>query len=473
MSILGRKGVKAIGGRRGTLVTWGMLAAAFVVVPGATPVAAQTLEEALVQAYSSNPTLGAARATLRSVDEGVPTARAGERPSPSVVGSVGSAWTQSSLFAPTISNDQLTRTTPSTVGLSVTQPIYQGGQIEARINQAENSVLAQRAALLNSEQTVLLQAATAYLDVVQDQALLDLQVNYEAFQKRDMEAIRDRFRVGEVTQTDVSLQEAQVASATAARIAAEGTLSAARATYTKLIGSPPGKLVLPKLKYPLPATLDETVVLARAHNPAVTNAAYTETAARDAVDVADGALLPTVSVTATVSRALDRQVPNDFTNAGSVVANVTIPLDNGGAASKARAARQQASSARIVIDQTLRATEEAAVTAWQNLATARASIASFDAAVRANSLAADGMRQQVSVGASTVIDLLNTEQTLLNARVNLVKAHHDESVAVFSVLSAVGQLTAQSLQLPTQYYDYQAHYDAVRDKWFGLGIDQQ
>ena len=230
--------------------------------------------------------------------------------------------------------------------------------------------------------------------------------------------------------------------------------------------------MLPKLKYPLPASLEETVTLARAHNPAVTNAVYTETAARDAVDVADGALLPTVSVTASVSHALDRQIPNDFTNSGSVIANLTIPLDNGGAAAKARAARQQASSARITIDQTLRATEETAVTAWQNLVTARASIASFDAAVKANELAAEGMRQQVSVGASTVIDLLNTEQTLLNSRVNLVKAHHDESVAVFAVLSAVGQLTAQSLQLPTQYYDYKAYYDAVHDKWFGIGIDQ-
>ncbi len=458
-------------GRQGrALVAWGVLAAGLVMAPGLP--AAQTLEEALVQAYDGNPTLGAARATLRSVDEGVPAARAGERPSPSVVGSTGSAWAQSSLFAPAIPSSQVTRTTPSSVGLSVTQPIYQGGQIEARINQAENAVLAQRAALLTAEQTVLLQATGAYLDVVQDQALLDLQVNYEAFQKRDLEAIRDRFRVGEVTQTDVSLQEAQLASATAARIAAEGVLSAVRATYTKLIGSPPGKPVLPKLKYPLPASLEETVTLARAHNPAVTNAVYTETAARDAVDVADGALLPTVSVTASVSHALDRQIPNDFTNSGSVIANLTIPLDNGGAAAKARAARQQASSARITIDQTLRATEETAVTAWQNLVTARASIASFDAAVKANELAAEGMRQQVSVGASTVIDLLNTEQTLLNSRVNLVKAHHDESVAVFAVLSAVGQLTAQSLQLPTQYYDYKAYYDAVHDKWFGIGIDQ-
>ncbi len=231
--------------------------------------------------------------------------------------------------------------------------------------------------------------------------------------------------------------------------------------------------MLPKLKYPLPANLEETVALARAHNPTVVTATYTELAARDAVDVADGALLPTVSVTGTISRALDREVPNDFTNSGSIIANLTIPLDNGAAAAKARAARQQASSAQIAIDQALRATEETAVTDWQNLVTARASIASFEAAVRANELAADGMRQQVLVGASTVIDLLNTEQTLLNSRVNLVKAHHDESVAVFAVLSAVGQLTAQALQLPTQYYDYQAHYDAVRGKWFGTGIDEQ
>jgi len=204
----------------------------------------------------------------------------------------------------------------------------------------------------------------------------------------------------------------------------------------------------------------------------VVQSRFTESAARDSVDVADAGLLPTVGVTASIARNLDRSRGEDFNTAAGVVANLTIPLDNGAVASKARAARQSANAARLNIEQALRVAQETAVTAWQGLATARASIASFEAAVKANELAAEGMRQQVAVGASTVIDLLNTEQTLLNARVSLVKARHDESVAIFNVLSAVGQLSAQTLKLPVQYYDYEAHYDAVRDKWFGIGINE-
>ena len=438
----------------------------------------QTLEAALAQAYLGNPTLDAARATLRAVDEGVPQARALARPSPALTASNGPAWNRGGISGTALPSalasgtpDKVVRTDPATLGLSITQPIYKGGQIEASLSQAENAVLAQRSTLLDAEQTVLLQAATAYLDVIQNQALLELQVNFEKFQKRDLEAFRDRFRVGEVTQTDVSLQEALFASATAARIAAEGILATTRAGYARLMGERPEKLVQPKLAIALPASLDETVALARGNNPKVVAARFSESAAKDAVDIADAALLPSLGLTASVARSLDRQKPNDFNTGASVIATLTVPLDNGGGAAKSRAARQTASAARITIEQSLRAAQESAVTAWQSLATARASIASFEAGVKANELAAEGMRQQVAVGASTVIDLLNTEQTLLNARVNLVKAHHDEEAAMFAVLSAVGQLTAQTLKLPVPYYDYTAHYQAVRDKWHGYGID--
>jgi outer membrane protein/adhesin transport system outer membrane protein len=450
----------------------GIVTAALAVV-GMGPATAETLDEALSRAYTSNPALGTARAQLRAQDEAVPQALAQTRPQTALVGSAGPAWTRTSLVqtAPG-ERPPWMRLNSRSVGLSVTQPLYKGGQIESGISQAENQVLAQRASLLDTEQSILLQAATAYFDVGRDVALLDLQVNFESFQKRDLEAYRDRFRVGEITQTDVSLQEAQLSSATAARVAAEGTLENTRATYAALIGSLPGKLVLPRLKLPLPASLDETVVLARAHNPQVVNATYTEAAARDAVDIADGGLLPNLSVTASVGRNLDKQVPNDFSNGASVIATLTVPLDNGAVAAKARQARQSAGAARMTVEQVLRTVEQNAVTAWQGLATTRASIGAYQAAVRANELAADGMRQQVAVGASTVIDLLNTEQTLLNARVNLVKAHHDENVAIFSVLAAVGGLSAQTLKLPVPYYDYEAYYHAVRNKWFGIGIDQ-
>lgn len=462
--------------RRGTALA-GAVCAVALTAPGAF---GQTLEEALSQAYIGNPALDSARATLRSVDENVPQARALAHPAPTLTGSAGPGWTKAGVGGTSLPSAQATgipdkwvRTNPRTVGVSITQPLYRGGLIDASISRAENAVQAQRASLLDTEQTVLLQAATAYMDVVQGQALLELQVNFEKFQKRDLEAFRDRFRVGEVTQTDVSLQEAQVASATAQRISAEGTLAQSIATYTRLMGERPIKrLTLPKLHLPLPVSLDETITLAQAKNPRVVQAKFTESAQKDSVDIADAGLLPTVGVTASFNRYFDRQSANDFYNTAAVTANLTIPLDNGSVAAQARSARQSASAARLNVEQALRVAQETAVTAWQGLVTARASIASFEAAVKANDLAAEGMRQQVAVGASTVIDLLNTEQTLLNSRVSLVRARHDEAVATFNVLSAVGQLSAQGLSLPVTYYDYEAHYSAVRDKWFGIGINE-
>ncbi|MEI6557828.1 MAG: TolC family outer membrane protein [Rhodospirillaceae bacterium] len=439
----------------------------------------QTLDEALARAYLSNPVLSGARATLRAVDEGVPQARAQSRPSAALTGSAGQTDTHAgatgySEAGSAVSNypNKWYPTNPRTVGVAVTQPLYKGGGIDAGIEQAEAAVLAQRAALLDTEQTVLLQAAAAYLDVIQAQALLELQVNFETVQKRDLDAFRGRFGAGEVTRTDVALHEAQVASASAARTAAEGSLAAAKAAFAKLVGAPPGKLTLPRLSYPLPASLDEAVAQARGRSPKVVNAVHSESAAKAAVDVADSGLLPSVSLTASALHNLDTTKRNDFRTVGSLIATLSIPLDGGALAAKARAARQTANAARIAVEQTSRTAEESAITSWQSLATARASIASYQAAVKANELAAEGMRQQVAVGSSTVIDMLNTQQTLLNARVNLVRARHDESVSIFALLASVGELTAQTLKLPVQYYDYEAHYRNVRGRWYGYGIDE-
>ena len=458
------------------------VAGAFVIA-GLSPMAgaAETLDDALARAYMGNPTLNSARATLRSVDEGVPQARAQSRPSASVTGSAGRADTHAgmtttgSAASGTSSSgfpNAWTPSSPRSAGVAVTQPLYQGGAIDAGIARAEATVLAQRAALLDTEQTVLLQAATAYLDVVQAQALVELQSNFESVQKRDLEAFQGRFRAGEVTLTDVSLQEAQVASATAARVSAEGALITARSVYARFVGAAPGKLVLPKLSYALPANLEEAVAEARGRSPKVVSAIHGETAAKAAVDVADAGLLPTVSVTASALHNLDRTRRGDFSTVGSVIANVSLPLDGGSLAAKSRAARQSANAARINVEEAGREVQDSAISAWQGLATARANITSYQAAVRADELATEGMRQQVAVGSSTVIDMLNTEQTLLNARVNLVKARHDEGVSIFTLLAAVGELTAQTLKLPVQYYDYEAHYRSVRDRWFGYGIDE-
>ena len=453
------------------------------------PAQGQTLQEALAQAYLGNPTLNNARATLRATDENVPQARAASRPTIQATGSAGLAETKSGNTDTPLTNANKStyhssteysgfsntwyQSSPRTAGVQITQPIYRGGGIDAGIDRAEAAVLAQRASLLDTEQTVLLQTATAYLDVVQAQALVELQINFETVQKRDLQAFQGRFTAGEVTRTDVALQEAQVASAAAARVSAEGALAAARATFAKLVGAQPGpKLALPKLSYPMPASLDEAIAQAIGRSPKVVYAAQSESAARADIDVADSSFMPRVDLTASGAHNLDSTRRNDFRTAGSIIASVTIPLDTGASAAKSRQARQSANAARINIEQTKRAAQESAITAWQGLATARASISSYQAAVKANEMAAEGMHQQLAVGSSTIIDLLNTEQALLNARVNLAKAQHDENVSKFNLLFSIGELTAQTLALPVQYYDYEAHYRNVRGRWFGSGIDE-
>ena len=471
------KGLNPVKGSWAALFGLGLLA-----FTGATSSAlAETLDEALARAYTGNPTLSSARATLRSVDEGGPQARAQSRPSASVVSSAGRATTHAGLTNTGVGTsgtaasgypNEWTPSTPRHAGVSVTQPLYRGGAIDAGIVQAEATVLAQRSVLLDTEQTVLQASATAYLDVVQAQALLELQSNFEAVQKRDLAAFQGRYRVGEVTLTDVSLQEALVASATAARVSAEGMLITARAAYAKLIGSVPCKVALPKLSYPLPANLDEAVAEARGRSPKVVTALHTEKATRAAVDVADAGLLPSVGITASAMHDLDGSRRNSFSTVGSIVATVSIPLDGGALAAKARAARQSANAARLNIEEAERRAEEAVITAWQGLATARANIASYQAAVKANELAVKGMRQQVAVGSSIVIDMLNTEQNLLNAQVNLIRARHDEGVSILAILASAGKLTAQTLRLQVNYYDYEAHYRNIRDRWYGYGIEE-
>lgn len=412
------------------------------------------LDAALAQAVGSNPTLGAARANLRATEEGLTGARAQARPDAALTATTGLALSkggiagtnQPSSVASGTSADWV-RTHPRSVGVSVSQPLYKGGQIDAGISQARNTLSAQQASLADAEQTVLLQTATSWLDVAADQAVLVLLTEFETFQKRDLRALQDRYRAGEVTASDVSLQEAQVASASASRVSGKGSLESDAATYTRLVGEPPTRFSLPLLDYPLPATLDEAVGQAETDNPKIIIAKFAEASARDAVDLATGALRPNLSLVGSVSRNLDRSVPNDFSNDATIGANLTIPLDNGTNAAKVRAARESVNTALLSAEQASRVARESATIAWNVLMNARTNITFYENAVKANELAAKGIRQLIAIGAATIIDLLGTEQALLNARINLIRAHHDEAVGTFSVLAATGRLRPETLGL--------------------------
>ena len=436
----------------------------------AAPVAAQALDEALGAAYMSNPQLRAARAQLRAADEQVPQALSGWRPTVEINGYVGK---QRDNFDNSAVNPNVT-TTPQRAALNITQPIYRGGRTVAATSQAENAVRAQRALLQSTEQSVLLSSVTAYMDVARDRAVVQLTRSNEQVLRRDLEATRDRFKVGEVTRTDVAQAEAALALATAQRIQAEGNLIASGARYVEQIGTRPQTLRQPAVPVALlPANAAEAVA-GSVNNPDLVSSQYNERSARDAVDVAFGQLLPELNLTGTLSYDKDLIGLGLTRTTAQFLAQLTIPLyPSGNVPSQVRQAKQTASQLRVTIDQQRRAAAQSAATAWQELQTARSQITSYRVQTKANQIALEGVRQEAQVGARTVLDVLDAEQALLVSQVNLVRAQHDEVVAAYSVIASVGRLTARNLSLKVPLYDPEQHYHDVRDSWWGLASDEK
>ena len=432
---------------------------------GARPAASQTLEEALVQAYQSNPTLSAARAELRSVNERVPQALSNWRPLLEADASAGQAVDDIERPSDRGSDGR----TPLSSDLTLTQPVYRGGRTVAGTERAENEVLAQRALLADSEQTVLFDGVTVFADVWRDQSVLQLNLNNEQVLARQLEATQDRFEVGEVTRTDVAQSESRLSTATADRIQAEGNLTSSRAAFENVIGVFPEILEQPERPGELPADQQSVIDGAEAANPSVLATQFTELAALREVREVEGELLPEVSVRGQLSYQNESASRGSESSSAEVLALVTVPLyQQGSVSSRVREAKQVASQRRLEVREALRQAREDAISAWESLQTARAQIQAFQESVRANEIALEGVRQENAVGARTVLDVLDAEQELLDAQVNLVGAQRDEIVASYQVLTAIGRLTAMDLGLPTEIYDAEADYRAVRDRWFGL-----
>jgi TolC family type I secretion outer membrane protein len=433
----------------------------------ALPAVAQTLEDSLATAYVTNPNLLAARAELRSVNEGVPQELSNWRPRVTVNGSAGAQRVERD------GDDQsdTENTEPREVELSVTQSLYRGGRTQAGTRRAESEVRSQRARLTAIEQQVLLDAVAAYIDVWRDQSVLELTLKNEQVIRRQLEASQDRFTVGEITRTDVAQSEARLALATAERIRADGELASSRAVYQQVIGVYPGILKQPPVLGGLPDQEKEVVDAALDQNPDVVSAEFAERAARHQVRQSVGELLPEVSLVGEAARREETSVENLDTDEYRILAQVNIPLyQQGLVSSQVREDKQVANQRRLEVDSARRFAEQDAIRAWEALQTARAQISSFQAGIEANTIALEGVRQENAVGARTILDILDAENELLDSEVSLVRAQRDELVASYAVLAAMGILTARNLRLPVEFYDPEKDYDAVRNKWFGLGI---
>ncbi|MBU6499991.1 MAG: TolC family outer membrane protein [Rhodospirillales bacterium] len=452
-----------------------LLAAGKPVPPTSARAGGETLQGAMTRAYSTNPALLAERANLRATDENVPAALAGWRPQVSISASAGYAdgydiqHTTSAIGAPV--NTRLTENRGEhSEQLNVVQPLYRGGQTVAGTHRAVNMVMAERARLIGQEQTTFAAVVTAYVNVIQAEEVLALNVNNEQVLARQLQATNDRFRVGEITRTDVAQAEAALAGAKATRQTAEGNLQTARASYQQVVGVLPGKLVEPQpLRLPT-RTEAEAKELAGRNNPNVVAALFDDAAAKDFFDLQYSKLMPNLSLQGQLSDSKDVTQRNLTVRSAQIIASLSVPIYQGGIEYAAiRQARQAQQQTREKVLDARRTAVQLAISAWETYDAARATIASTREQVRSNQVALEGVQREAIVGSRTTLDVLNAEQSLLNSRVTLVQNLAALVTASYQVAAATGRLTARDLTLQVPLYDETAYYKAVRNKWFGTG----
>lgn len=436
-------------------------------------VQAQTMDAALARAYSGNPTLNAQRASVRATDENVPQARAGYRPRITASADIGASISQSEIpaFASTspYHNSVEARLAPRGAGVQVTQNIFDSGKTRSAISQSESQVLGARETLRNTEQNVLLDAATSYMNVLRDTAILNLNRNNVEVLEEQLRQTRDRFQVGEVTRTDVAQAEARLSSAQSQAILAESNLKTSVARYRQNVGIEPRSLAPGRpVEGLLPKSLPTALNQALTNHPAIIAALHGVDAAELQVKVTEADLGPTFGVTGTVQQRYDNQYFGDNRLSASIVGSLTIPIYEGGQVyARTRQAKETAGQRRIEVDTQRDTVRAAVISAWGGLEAAKAQIVAAQAQVEAASTALAGVREEAKVGQRTTLDVLNAQQELVSARSTLVTAQRDRVVASYAVLSAIGKLSAQTLKLKTASYDARQHYDQVKDKLWG------
>jgi outer membrane protein len=461
---------------RGVKVVTGAAAAVLLMAHvGLTPALADTIEAALVRAYQNNPQLNAQRAQVRSIDENVPQALSGYRPRVAVTASAGYQYTDTNTTAggsPTaiVRTEIHGANAPRSAGVTVSQTLFNGQQTANRTRAAESQVSGSREALRVLEQTVLLSAATIYMDYLRDSAIVEVQKSNVRVLEQTLKQTRDRFNVGEVTRTDVAQSEAQLAAGKTQLLTAEANLVTTRANFRRIIGNEPVALApgSPVDRF-LPPTLPSSVELSLIENPNVTASMFGIDVNYLQVKINEGALLPTVTFQASVQQSYE-QTQTIFRSFGaSAIAQLSVPVYQGGAEySLIRQSKETLAQQRLVLEQTRDQTRANTVTAWGQLVAGKAQVASAQAQVTASEIALNGVREEAKAGQRTTLDVLNAQQALVNARVALVTAQHDRVVASYAVLNSVGRLSPIVLNLATTVYDPSVHYYQVRDSWYGV-----
>jgi outer membrane protein len=429
----------------------------------------ETLPEALARAYQSNPQLNAERARQRATDENVPQALAGYRPQIVASLSGGLQAVRNLLPDNTVQSATLK---PWTIGVTVTQTLFNGFKTANSVRVAELQVQSGREALRNVGQGVLLDAVTAYTNVLANQSLVQAQRSNVAFLRETLGITQKRLNAGDVTPTDTAQAEARLNRGLADLNAAEVNLAISQATYTQVIGNPPAELRPAETvdRY-LPRSRDEAIDFAFRGHPAVNAASFDVDVASTTIRVAEGSLLPTITLQGNASHSKDNDptLGTFRTDQASILGQMTAPIYDGGlGAAQTRQAKELAAQSRLVLDQVRNQARTAATGAWVANEGAKIAVAASESEVRAATVALQGVQKEAQGGQRTTVDVLNSQQDLISAKARLIGAQRDRVIASYTLLSAIGRLDVKTLALNTPDYLPEVHYHQVRDAWHGL-----
>lgn len=433
------------------------------------PVAAraESLDQTLAAAYRYNPEIDAERARLRATDENVARAMSGYRPT---INSDMTVGVRGQNTDPPSGADGTSN--PRTFSLTLSQPLFSGFRTVNAVSEAEANVRSGQQALRIVEQNILQSAATAYVDVVRDIAVLRLRQSNLEFLTRELRATQDRFQVGEVTRTDVAQARARRSAAVSAISTAEADLKSSRATYRRIVGREPGRLFEPPVpNRKLPKSLKAALRIGAQEAPLIVQALYNEQAARFAVDTIIGELLPSAQLEAQYSLSKDPNPVTQRSESGSLIGRLTIPLYQGGETrARVRQAKHTHVSTIQVIEQQRTVVREQVITAWTAFEAAKNQLVSDQAQVDANQIALQGVQEEERVGQRTLLDVLDAQQELLDSRVNLTLTRRNIIVNAYSLLSAIGRLDGTSYGVSEIVYDPDQHYHDIRAEWFKISI---
>ena len=481
------------------------------------PVRAENLPNALAKAYFNNPNLNAQRATTRAADENIPIAHSGYMPHVDVNGDVGFEYEQfngsgaasattsgtsstsggnstgtggtttggsttggttsggtttgGTSAATTTAGSTTGTSVPRGAGITVTQTLFDGLRTTNNIRSAESNVFGSRETLRNVEQSVLQSGAQSYMDVLRDTAILDLRASNIKVLDEQLRQTQDRFKVGEVTRTDVAQAEASLAGSRADYFAAQSQLQNSIASFRQVIGEQPTRLEPARpLERGIPTSLENAIAISQIEHPSIQAALHAAEVAELQVKIAEGALYPSIGLTGSANQRYDlSNATGTSAFVGSIVGSINVPIYEGGASyATIRQAKEQLGGAQFQVDVSRDNVRAAVISSWGLLTSSKAAVMADQAQVNAAEIALNGTREEARVGQRTTLDVLNAQQTLLNARVQLVGAQRDRVVASYAILASCGRLSASFLSLKIQTYNPVVHFEQVKDKWFGL-----